>query len=254
MTPLQLLLLCVIATQAAFAAVPGMDIAVSGLFYSASGGFWMAREPALVTLRMAGWNLGLAVFGLLIVMAAASWRMRLRTPASVWAYGIAAMLLGPALIVNGLFKEYWGRARPAQIIEFGGTAHFTPPMQIAGECARNCSFVSGEGALAFTLSFVLWRLLAPDLGARGRVALGFGLGAYVAVMAGLRVGFGGHFLSDTLFAALFCALICYGLARLPCFRQTATHAGLLSDAGTVTRALMQAPLRLLKRRSLPRAG
>ena len=59
---------------------------------------------------------------------------------------IHAFCFGPGLVVNGVLKAFWGRARPSQILEFGGAAQFTPPVQIADQCARNCSFVSGEAS------------------------------------------------------------------------------------------------------------
>jgi len=30
------------------------------------------------------------------------------------------MIIGPGLLVNTVFKEHWGRARPSQVEEFGG--------------------------------------------------------------------------------------------------------------------------------------
>ncbi|QLQ19882.1 MAG: phosphatase PAP2 family protein [Exiguobacterium profundum] len=68
---------------------------------------------------------------------------------------LAVYALGTGVLVHGLLKAYWGRARPAQVTEFGGIAAFTPPWLISQECTRNCSFVSGEvsGAVAFRSAF-----------------------------------------------------------------------------------------------------
>lgn len=251
MTPLNTLILCMMLAQSLFAAVPAIDLAVSGLFYIPGEGFWMAKEPALIALRRIGWNFGLLMLALLMMMTLAAALMRLRTPAAVWGYGVAAFLIGPALVVNGIFKAYWGRARPSQIIEFGGAAEFTPPMQLATECARNCSFVSGEGALAVTLSIVLWHLLSPSVSGHGRFWLGMALYGYAALLAGLRVAFGGHFLSDTIFSALICGFICLGLARLPWFRKaTASPADMAADLRTVA-AL---PFRVFRKKPSRRAG
>ena len=51
-----------------------------------------------------------------------------------------------SLLVNALLKDHWGRARPNETTLFGGDGAFSGPFVIAGQCARNCSFVSGEGA------------------------------------------------------------------------------------------------------------
>lgn len=66
------------------------------------------------------------------------------------------MLVGPFLIVNGIFKTFWGRARPRDIDLFGGSKAFSLPLEISNQCAWDCSFMSGHTAVAF------W-LLAPAL-------------------------------------------------------------------------------------------
>lgn len=251
MSPLPFLVLSLIAVQALFAALPGLDLWVATLFYAPGDGFWMARNAWLVALRGLGWNLGLLLAGVLAVMVVAGWLMRLRTPIAVWGYGLAALLLGPGLLVNGLFKSFWGRARPSQIVEFGGQAAFTPPLQLSAECLRNCSFTSGEGALAITVALILWRLAAPRRGTTARIWIAGGLLAYAVLLSGLRIAFGGHFLSDTVFSALICGFVCVGLGRLAWFRDTAAPRGaMLADLRTV--ALL--PLTLVRYRSAPRAG
>ena len=65
------------------------------------------------------------------------------------SYLLLVLILGAGLIVNGVFKDDFGRARPRDIVEFGGTKRFTPAFVISRECDRNCSFSSGDGAGAF---------------------------------------------------------------------------------------------------------
>lgn len=251
MTPLRFLIISLITVQSLFAAFPALDIGISSLFYRPTDGFWLAHNHLLGALRAAGWNLGLALLVALAAMTLASWRMRLRSPVGVWGFGLAALLIGPGVLVNGVFKEYWGRARPYEIIEFGGPAQFTPPLQISSECLRNCSFVSGEGALAITVALVLWRLGAPFLGAAGRTGLGTALVAYALLVSGLRIAFGGHFLSDTLFAGLICGFVCLGLSRLSCFRVMGTcPRDVIADLKDVA----MLPLAVVKSRSSLRAG
>ncbi len=109
---------------------------------------------------------------------------------------VLALALGPGLIVNAGLKEYWGRARPSQIVEFGRDRVFTPVLVPTDQCRRNCSFASGEVAMAFglaTLGLLVrrrrWLAMLPGLG------LGTG-------MAVARMSAGGHFLSDAIFAGL----------------------------------------------------
>ena len=62
------------------------------------------------------------------------------------SYLFLVLILGAGLIVNGVFKDDFGRARPRDIVEFGGSKRFTPAFVISRECDRNCSFSSGDGA------------------------------------------------------------------------------------------------------------
>ncbi len=101
-----------------------------------------------------------------------------------------------------MLKDHWHRPRPVQVVEFGGAEPFRPYDRLDGLCVRNCSFVSGEGASAFwTVAPAL--LLPPPWRA---VAL-VGALCFAAAAGALRMAFGGHFLSDTLFAALFTWLV-----------------------------------------------
>ncbi|MDO5705363.1 MAG: hypothetical protein Q4G49_09875 [Paracoccus sp. (in: a-proteobacteria)] len=103
--------------------------------------------------------------------------------------------MGPGLILNGLFKETVGRARPADITAFGGKRVFTPLLQFTDQCMSNCSFTPGEvGVTAACVMIVLvlfWRHLPR--GARA-AALSAGV-ALVCLSITLRVGLGRHFLS-----------------------------------------------------------
>jgi len=120
----------------------------------------------------------------------------------VYAYLLLSLALGPGLVVNEIFKNHWGRARPRQILEFGGTADFTPPWLPADQCARNCSFTSGDASVGFwlvTLAFLLpepWRTRAIW----GSVALGLCVGY-------ARMAKGAHFMSDVLYSGLFVCLV-----------------------------------------------
>jgi len=189
--------------SAVFVAFPALDIAASRLFYR--GGFWLQDIPFLQSLRLAlmvGMNV-FAIFvlgGFLLVLLR---RQNLRR----WGFAVASILVGPLLLVNGVFKTFWGRARPADITVFGGDKAFSPAWYISDQCDFNCSFTSGEGgaiaATALLIAFLAW----PKLGPRGRFWLGWAMGALTVLTAGLRVAMGRHFLSDTLLSVLLCTLI-----------------------------------------------
>lgn len=187
-------------------AFPGIDLTVSGWFFREGQGFYLKQfwlfafilkgmPPILlgITLLLVGWGFGgdwlrwrFPGLHLLPEMA----------PRSA-AFLLTSLALGPGLLVNWLLKEHWGRARPSQIVEFGGQAHYTPPVMMADQCVSNCSFSSGHGALGFWV--IAFALLTPP---RWRpyalaAALAFGL-----LVGFTRIAQGGHFLSDTVFSAL----------------------------------------------------
>lgn len=103
-----------------------------------------------------------------------------------------SLLLGPGLVVNYVFKENWGRARPHEVVEFGGINLYTSPLKITKECDGNCSFVSGHASGAFFVLSLSWVFRRKRW-----FWIGLSLGSLVGIG---RVLQGGHFLSDVVFA------------------------------------------------------
>ncbi len=125
-------------------------------------------------------------------------------------YLVLALALGPGLLANGIFKEHWGRARPSQIVEFGGDKTYSPPLAITDQCETNCSFVSGDASVGFIF-------LALGFAARGRACkiAGFAIGAGLGSLFGFtRIAQGGHFFSDVLYSALFMLAVAWLLHYL----------------------------------------
>jgi len=102
------------------------------------------------------------------------------------------------------------------VVDFGGTAQFTPAYQISDQCAANCSFVSGEGAgsmaMTITALLILWLLRDRVPGALYRLGQAAALGM-LGFVGWQRVASGGHFLSDVLLSWLIVALVAVILAR-----------------------------------------
>ena len=118
-----------------------------------------------------------------------------------WLYLAVCLIVGPGLVANLVLKDHWGRARPRDVSEFGGTKKFTPALIPARECDRNCSFVSGEAAAVYMPFFA-----AALVASKGRIAL-IGIGCVLGSMAGaVRMAQNAHFLSDVLFAGVFMVL------------------------------------------------
>src|SRR5579884_1600139 len=122
---------------------------------------------------------------------------------------IVTLALGPGIITNLVLKDHWGRARPIDVQQFGGTDRFTPWWDPRGQCPNNCSFIAGEPAGAF------WTLapaaLAPPQWRLGAYTAALAFGSAVGM---LRIAAGGHFFTDVVYAGVIVYLViwaCYGL-------------------------------------------
>lgn len=180
------------ATAFVFLSLPQIDLAVSRLFVTDGQGFALGRQPPFTWLHD---TVPLVLGAAVVTVLTLALLRRLAVAKAV--YLLLALALGPGLLANTILKDNWGRARPAQITEFGGTRNFTPPLLMANQCAKNCSFVSGDGAAGFAA--IAFALLAARRRALAlTAAIGIGL-----LFGGNRILQGGHFLSDVLFAGWF---------------------------------------------------
>ncbi len=183
---------------------PQIDLWFSSLFYK--GGFYLKdtflakliyQATIVITASFATGLIGLLFYQ---ILAKKEWIRN-----KILVYLLLVLLLGPGLIVNVLFKNHFGRARPIQIEQFGGQKRFTPAMIMTNQCKKNCSFSSGHAAAAF-----YFLALVPLF--RGRRRLWVLLGALTwGVFVGMvRIVQGGHFLSD-----VFCsAVVVWGVSML----------------------------------------
>ncbi len=217
-----------------FGVYPDLDLAISRYAYvvvdNANNHFaWRVYPPAMWAR-----DIGLWVGTLLIAPAVIAPliklilpRRKLLMPGRAILFLILTMAVGPGLLVNVTLKDHWGRSRPIDVQQFGGTEHFVAWWDPRGDCPGNCAFVSGDVAGAFwtvapaALAPPQWRALAYG------AALALGVG-----MATLRVLAGGHFVSDVVFAGVFTFLVVW-LAYALIYRWPRTR---LSDEN-VERAL-----------------
>ncbi len=176
-----------------FLLLPERDLWASAWFYRPGWGFVLSPmlEPVHRAVPLlAQLIVGALVAGLLIAsLVGAAWPLR-----KGLIYLLLVAALGPGLLVNTLFKDHWGRARPAQVEPFGGDKAFAPAWVPGRQCASNCAFPCGDASVGFFL-------LAPGfLLARQRRAW-FATGIIAGGLLGLvRLAQGGHFLSDVIFA------------------------------------------------------
>lgn len=192
-----------------FGFYPQLDLDVARYFYAfedpAHNMFAFRIYPPLLWAR----DIGLWVGTVLVAPAVASVVLKLVLPrrkllmsGRAIVFLIATMALAPGLLVNVLLKDHWGRPRPIDVTQFGGSEHFVAWWDPRGDCPANCAFVSGDVAGAFwtiapaALAPPQWRALAYG------AALALGTG-----MATIRMMAGAHFPSDVIFAGVFTFLI-----------------------------------------------
>jgi lipid A 4'-phosphatase len=232
-----------------FGVYPRLDIDVSALFYNPHTGFFDANaQPWVNNSRAAArWLSALilapACLALLAKLIMPRRRMLIGGRAALLL--VLTMALGPGAITNMILKNHWGRARPIDITEFGGTYRFTAWWDPRGDCPDNCSFVAGEPSGAFwtlapaALAPPQWRLLAYG----GALVFGAAVGL-------LRIAGGGHFFTDVVFAGILMFLliwIVHGLLfRWPATRLTdEALARPLARAGEAIRSGLSTLLRRL---------
>lgn len=194
-----------VVTGLVFTVWPQLDIAISRVFFDTETGFVMTRSPFWRFLREVFLKGATVWYVLIVVGCIVTWEKRptmMGFDFRKWLYLALCSLAGPLLLTNVILKEHWGRWRPREIIQLGGDELHTTPLDWSGSCFDNCSFVSGEVSatvMAFiALAFVTtaWRPIF------------YALAIFMGLLSALiRVGQGGHFLSDSLFAGVFMVLV-----------------------------------------------
>lgn len=208
--------LLTLVTSIIFLLFPEIDLWAARLLFSTEYNLFLFQTPEYnLTVKSIRWWFH-AVFIIASVVAVMVFMHRVlqgNLPGGLCGkiplFFVLAFILGPGIITNVILKDNWGRARPVQVTEFGGLKSFTPPLLMANNCERNCSFISGEASTIYMLFLALALVVR-----RARFQL-IMLAIIIGSASGLvRMGLGGHFLSDVIFAGLFMSftvLGCYWL-------------------------------------------
>ena len=178
---------------------PTFDLFISDLFYSDKKQF-LLQSQSIVTIIFRNIILPLILIYVLVLPIFSKfflikklffgYAFSFKNILFLWSSLAISMLI----IVNFLLKGFWGRARPNDVIQFGGDEVYTPWYKIADSCLTNCSFVSGDASVGFLL-FALYLITNKII--YFYFALTFGL-----LLGLVRIGEGGHFLSDVVFSFL----------------------------------------------------
>ena len=189
-----------------FGIFPELDLKLASLFYDApTRSFplklnWLAAYARDGAMWIA-WAIATPAIAALIIKLIRPDRPLLMSGRAI-VFLLLTLTLSAGVLTNLTFKSYWGRPRPVLVTEFGGDLPFVAWWDPRGQCGRNCSFFSGEGATAFwtfapaALTPPAWRPLAYA------AATLFGV-----VTSVLRMAFGGHFFTDVAAAGLVTFLV-----------------------------------------------
>jgi len=110
---------------------------------------------------------------------------------------LITLTFGPGIIINVLLKNYSGRPRPREIVEFNGKWEYRKVLQL-GQPGRGYSFPCGHCSMGFIFCSIYF-VLKNKRKILANVAMWSGL-VYGTIMGIARVGQGAHFLSDVIWA------------------------------------------------------
>ncbi|MFN7039000.1 MAG: phosphatase PAP2 family protein [Alphaproteobacteria bacterium] len=185
---------------------PEIDLKLANITYDAAKGFiWIDQK----FFRLVYKSLYVIVPGLTIIFFCAIiltllFKRYCYLKKSI--YLLLCFAIGPGLIVNVAFKENFGRARPAQIKQYGGDKNFTKIFQITNQCQKNCSFTSGHAAVGFYFSAFSY-IIKTNRIKKFIIIMSILLGSILGLA---RILQGAHFISDIVFSGIIVNLVnCY---------------------------------------------
>lgn len=175
----------------------GADLQISALFYRS--GTWPVGEqfPWKLLYRIDRTPAVLLAVGWLFVVVRSYQVPALLQWRRAGVFMVLLLILGPGLLVNSVFKEHWGRPRPREVVQYGGTKQFLQPWQ-PGVSGKGRSFPTGHSSAAFFLA-TPWFVYRHRKPVTARIWLWGGIG-FGALMSVARITQGGHFLTDCLWA------------------------------------------------------
>ena len=183
---------------------PSLDLYISGLFYYGASQFAL-QSFDLTSIIFRDVLLPLILVYILILPIVGrftkiqwvffNYKFSLKEIFLLWASQIISVLV----LVNLVLKNFWGRARPNDVVELDGKKTFSPWYEISNACETNCSFVSGDASVGFSI-IILYLITKKIIFLYSSFTVGFVFGL-------IRIMAGGHFLSDIFFAGFFIIIL-----------------------------------------------
>ncbi len=174
---------------------PTLDIYISSLFYYGKNQF-LLQSYYDVTVLFRKVLLRLVIIYILILPIISvffpikqlyfGYKFNLKDLGFLWF----SVFVNIVIVINLVFKNSWGRARPDDVLQLGGNQNFTAWFELSDACSKNCSFVSGDAAVGFSI-IVFYFLIKKSIFFWLSLIFGLSFGA-------IRILEGGHFTSDVL--------------------------------------------------------
>lgn len=197
-------------------AVFDLDRRIAGIFYHPQDKWFMGHHPIWRWLYEYGTLPGiLLALGCLAGWVITFFNRRLEAWRPYFLLVVLTTVIACGLLVNIVFKPYWGRPRPNQITEFGGyyTYHPVFPPGIPGQGA---SFPSGHSAMGFSVISLVFVVRRSKKIAYSGLAAGMGLGI---MLSAARMVKGAHFTTDMIwslgFVSMTATALYYCIQRIP---------------------------------------
>jgi len=175
---------------------PEFDLAISRFFFDETNKFYFSNEPILKiiykSVNLLVITMGIGIIGTYFYQLYTKKSMKYFDKKAL-VYLFMVFAFGSGVIVNLGLKQNFGRARPTQIVQFGGEKKFTPATVVNSAYIKDChSFSCGH--CSFALGFIAFFFLF-----RKRWILITAIGYGLIVSLG-RIMQGGHFFSDFIFS------------------------------------------------------
>lgn len=193
---------------------PSLDLAVSHYFYDPATGFSESKFFAFMyTYALIPGQLLLFTAAMILFLSTFFKKWKRWQPAALAL--VLTLGIGSGLIAHVMLKDHWGRPRPRQVVEFGGSQPFRPyySPNFFHQPEPSRSFPCGHCTMGFY--FFSLALVGRRIGSRWLFVSGVALAVVLGFLLSLtRIAQGGHFLTDTLFSALIMWLTAYFCDKL----------------------------------------
>ncbi len=187
------------------------DLLIQDRYYSLESGWSFNSNPlAMFIYHYSNIPALILSIGALFAFILSYSKERIQPFRKIASYLVLVMIIGPGLLVNSILKDNWGRPRPRDLFQYGGEYRYEEPLTYDADSPGK-SFPCGHATMGyyfFALAFVLRhrkRALAAF------ISLGAAL--WGSIIGWIRVGQGGHFASDVLWAGILVYLTAFLLYR-----------------------------------------